>query len=136
MKTEEGIGLRDMTDMAYDMVQNFLTPKLKDASISEGTAKWIPCPTTLQARGMYEGSDVVLDMKMAYESGVQPMALTFMCGRAMIYALYTACVDKLKRMNTDTHKRVYPVGTHVSSEIVVGDVHITLHMSIDSVSVA
>lgn len=125
------LNLKDVTDLGYDMVKNRLKDMLDMGSVRDGTARWVPCPTTIGAFNYYEDEDLGVRLTMTMTSEQDLTTLTYMCANAMTYALYTGCVDGLKRQPRQLGEAYrFSPGTYATASADVALVHIEMRLDV------
>lgn len=127
------MGMQDLTRLAYSITQKGLVAEMDAVALSDGSGKWVPVPSEFIVPAAYDGEEMGVVITMTLTSDIAPVALTYMCAKGMAYALYTACVDQLKRLPREGKKYEFEAETLVEQSVVVGDITISLALSVATV---
>ena len=124
MKTDLApAGLKEFTDAAYAGLQH-VQKMMERSAISDGGARWVTAPhqSAVRVRLTADG-DSCVQIVFQLTSDEYLADLSWMAARAYSYALYSGCLDLIKRRAVRVATRRYiPVGESEILDATIGSV--------------
>lgn len=122
--------LVDLNELGYRSLGT-AQERMKQSCLHDGSARWVPVPfevgASLHCASQNVGVYVLIEI-----TSISPLAdLSWMAAKAYSYALYTGCVDLLKRRSTRIGgSRYLGVGATEFCDAQIGAVKMTVTVTV------